>query len=167
MKEIFEMKTEDIEECGKIYMGAFPSEYYSGDKQPFVRYFNPFIGDYDKYAFVLKDDNVVLGFITALRRPSILDNEHIFIDVIAISPEYQKQGNGSFMLNEFIKMFSKKPSKLIIITAIARYIFILNLSLFLHKLPIKMLIDIDNALTKIPMIIFTSYGILYHIIIIM
>lgn len=108
MKEFLEMQTEDIEDCGKIYMEAFPSEYYSGDKQQFVRYFNPFIGDYDKYAFVLKDDDVVLGFITALRRPSILENERIIIDVIAISPGYQKQGNGSFMLKEFIKMFSKK-----------------------------------------------------------
>ena len=108
MKEFLEMQAEDIEECGKIYMEAFPSEYYSGDKQPFVRYFSPFIGDYDKYAYVLKENDVVLGFITALRRPSILENEHIFIDVFAVKPEYQKQGNGTYMLDTFMKLFSVK-----------------------------------------------------------
>ncbi len=108
MKEFIEMQTEDIEECGKIYMEAFPSEYYSGDKQPFVRYFSPFIGDYDKYAYILKENDVVLGFITALRRPSILENEHIFIDVFAVKPEYQKQGNGTYMLDTFMKLFSVK-----------------------------------------------------------
>ena len=108
MKEFLEMQTEDIEACSEIYMQAFPSNYYSRDKQPFVRYFSPFIGDYDKYAYVLKENDVVLGFITALRRPSILENEHIFIDVFAVKPEYQKQGNGSFMLNEFLNSFSGK-----------------------------------------------------------
>lgn len=108
MKEFLEMQTEDIEACGEIYMQAFPSNYYSRDKQPFVRYFSPFIGDYDKYAYVLKENDVVLGFITALRRPSILENEHIFIDAIAVLPEYQKQGSGTFMLATFVKLFSVK-----------------------------------------------------------
>lgn len=108
MKEFLEMQTEDIEACSEIYMQAFPSNYYSRDKQPFVRYFSPFIGDYDKYAYVLKENDVVLGFITALRRPSILENEHIFIDAIAVSPEHQKQGNGTFMLDTFMKLFSDK-----------------------------------------------------------
>ena len=108
MKEFLEMQTEDIEACSEIYMQAFPSNYYSRDKQPFVRYFSPFIGDYDKYAYVLKENDVVLGFVTALRRSSILENEHIFIDVFAVKPEYQKQGNGSFMLNEFLNSFSGK-----------------------------------------------------------
>lgn len=108
MKEFLEMQTEDIEACSEIYMQAFPSNYYNRDKQPFVRYFSPFIDDYDKYAYVLKKNDVVLGFITALRRPSILDGECIYIDAVAVLPQYQKQGNGALILGTFMKRFSEK-----------------------------------------------------------
>ncbi len=108
MKELFEMQTEDIEVCSQIYVEAFNSMYHSTNKQAFVNYFSPFIGDYDKYAFVLKDGDVILGFVTALKRPSILEGECIFIDAIAVAPEHQKQGNGSLMLDMFMKLFSDK-----------------------------------------------------------
>lgn len=107
MKQLLKMQTEDIEICGRIYNEVFPSKYNTRTEQSFIKYFSPFITDYDKYAYVLKENECILGFVTAVIKPSVLEDEVIYVDAVAISPEYQKQGNGTYMLDTFMKLFSE------------------------------------------------------------
>lgn len=70
-----------------------------------------FIEDYDKYAFCIISDEQIVGYITALEIPSLVDDNTIYIDSIAVAPEFQKKGYGKEALTHFMNMFPETTTK--------------------------------------------------------
>lgn len=120
MEEITCMTSADIDICGQIYFSAF--NYYSKfdlmDKYDteyrgmaeswkncydFKKYFGQCIECTDKYAYCVKLNNKVIGFLTGWDIPDITGIGAIYIDIIAIDPKYQKQGYGRKLLLDFFK----------------------------------------------------------------
>ena len=56
----------------------------------------------------MKDDDVIVGFITAWDIPCISENKAIHIDTIAVDPEFQKKGYGTKLIEYFISTVSKE-----------------------------------------------------------
>ena len=118
------MSIADIEQCGYIHYRAFHCKtgeaiaHYLSDYSDkfrkcfdFKRYFSRFIEDYDKYAFCIIRDKQIVGYITALEIPSFFDYNTIYIDSIAVSPKFQKQGYGKEALKKFMDFFPETTTK--------------------------------------------------------
>lgn len=106
MQELVKMTADDIEVCTEIYVKAFEKTKEYQSICDFDHYFSSFIKSEDKYAYVLKVDNKIVGLLTAFQIPSFVDGFSVHIDSVAISPEYQHQGNGRAMLKSFIDLIS-------------------------------------------------------------
>lgn len=106
MSELIKMDIKDIEVCTEIYVKAFEKTKEYQSICDFDHYFRSFINGSDKYAYVLKSDNEIVGLLTAFQIPSFVDDFSVHIDSVAISPEYQRQGNGRTMLKSFIDLIS-------------------------------------------------------------
>ena len=107
MKELVKMTIEDIDMCTDIYVKAFEKTAEYRSICDFGHYFSSFINGDDKYAYVLKSDNEIVGLLTAFQIPSFVDSFSVHIDSVAVSPEYQRQGNGRTMLKSFIELISE------------------------------------------------------------
>ena len=125
MTELHKMNIADIEQCGDIHYRAFHNRMdevlakclpdYSSkfiDCFDFKRYFSRFIEDYDKYAFCIICDNQLVGYITALEFPNFFDEKIVYIDSIAVAPEFQKKGYGKEALKQFKDLFPETTIKL-------------------------------------------------------
>ena len=104
MSELRLMKKDDIEGCTELYLEAF---HHDGKMGEFFRknlplYFKKYIGSDYCMAYVLADDDLIIGIMTAIIIPSIGMNS-ISIDTVAISPAYQHKGYGTQMLSEFFE----------------------------------------------------------------
>lgn len=119
MAEIVLMSKDDIEICSKIYALAFDILCLSDEINTFSkenkellelcaqtydlpRYFAQCIDDKDKYAYCIKVENQIIGFLTGWNIPSVLYPYSIYIDIIAVKPEYQKNGYGTKLLQYFL-----------------------------------------------------------------
>lgn len=120
MVEIKSMTSEDINICGNIYFNAFDyfSEFEAIGKldteqrvsaeswrkcYDFHNYFGQCIECKDKYAYCVKLDNNIIGFLTGWDIPDITGMGAIYIDIIAIDPQYQNQGYGTKLILDFFK----------------------------------------------------------------
>lgn len=124
MSTIRKMTKEDIEFCGELHIKAFYGridkfleENHSDvavkmrEAYRFSDYFSSFIDDTDKYAYCFIYEDKVVGYLTALEIPAIMGDKPIFIDSLAVDPEYQQKGIGTSCLKEFIGMFPESCSK--------------------------------------------------------
>lgn len=124
MIELRKMNIGDIKQCGDIHFRAFnqKTDENSDKNSPvfsdhirkrydFKHYFSRFIDDYDKYAFCIICDEQIVGYITALEIPSFEENNTIYIDSIAVAPEFQNQGYGTEALKQFMDMFPETALK--------------------------------------------------------
>ena len=124
MIELQKMDIVNIKQCGDIHLRAFrfeTSDDYAEHSTElsdslrkcydFTHYFSRFIEDYDKYAFCIISDEQIVGYITALEIPSLVDDNAIYIDSIAVAPEFQKKGYGKEALTQFMNMFPETTTK--------------------------------------------------------
>ena len=105
------MTNEDIETCGNIEFTAYGHIDEIRSIMKYEQYFLCFICDADKYAYCILKDNIIIGYVTALKMPSICVDYSLYIDNIAVSPLYPKKGYGSNALKQFINMFPKNIVK--------------------------------------------------------
>lgn len=118
------MEKKDIEICGEIHYCAFYGKYRDAllDKAPkaendfrngfdFLYYFSRYIEDSDKHALCIIGDDITVGYITALEMPTFGGDNIIYIDNIAVSPQFQKKGYGTAALKQFMEMFPGSATK--------------------------------------------------------
>ncbi len=120
MEEIILMTEENIGECQNIYAQAFDVMCITGDFSSysetnrelielcakaynFPRYFKQCINHNDKYAYCIKADGRIIGFITAWNIPSTIYPYSVYIDILAVLPEYQKKGYGTKLLKYLLE----------------------------------------------------------------
>lgn len=131
MAEIVLMNKDDIEICSKIYALAFDIICLSDKINTFSkenkellelcaqtynlpRYFTQCIDDKDKYAYCIREENQVIGFLTGWNMPSVLYPYSVYIDIIAVKPEYQKNGYGTKLLQCFLDNIVKDKSAVLV-----------------------------------------------------
>ena len=105
MRELISVKKCDIDLCKEIYIKAFELTKETKDEANFGKYMIPFIDDYDKCAYLLCAEGKMIGFVSAYNLPNLLESPSLYIDTIAVLPEYQKQGHGKAMLEMLISKF--------------------------------------------------------------
>ncbi|MGN0649284.1 MAG: GNAT family N-acetyltransferase [Oscillospiraceae bacterium] len=104
MAELRLMETDDIQECTELYLDAF---HHKGETKEKMRadlpaYYEQYIEKDYCMAYVLEENDTIIGIVTAIIVPGI-GLETIYIDTVAILSAYQHKGYGTQMLNEFIK----------------------------------------------------------------
>lgn len=52
-----------------------------------------------KYAYIAVDDNVACGVLLAYEKPDMIFGKSVYIELLAVLPEYQKRGIGTELLN--------------------------------------------------------------------
>lgn len=131
MEEIRIMNKDDIEICANIYALAFDIlcltdkiNTFSEENREILklcaqtydlpRYFNQCINDKDKYAFCIKAENQIVGFLTGWNMPSVSCNYAVYIDMIAVAPEYQKNGYGTKLLKYFLDNVVKDTTAVLV-----------------------------------------------------
>lgn len=102
------MQIEDIGICSKIYLDAFGHTDRVPEKYDLNRYFLNVIKNESAYALVYKEDNEIVGIITAIEMPSLDSDSLIYIDVVAVAPDKQKSGYGKSMLKDFYDNYSNE-----------------------------------------------------------
>lgn len=98
-----ELTEADLPGCGQIYFAAFqkPDEtkpFYNTD-----RYFGRYITDPDKYAYGIRYKDRLVGILTAMQQPAFYSAYTIYVDVVAILPEYQRKGFGTMLMQSFFE----------------------------------------------------------------
>ena len=101
------MKPGDIEVCRRIYLDAFNHNDITAEAFNLENYFSKFIESDTNYAFVYKENNIVIGFITVIKIPSLVGDFTHYIDVVAVAPYMQNKGYGTSMMKEYFKKYSK------------------------------------------------------------
>lgn len=131
MAEIVLMNKDDIEICSNIYALAFDILCLSDEINTFSkenkellelcaktydlpRYFDQCIDDKDKYAYCIREKNQVIGFLTGWNIPSVSNPYSVYIDIIAVKPEYQKSGYGTELLQYFLNNIVKDTSAVLV-----------------------------------------------------
>ncbi|MFR2542605.1 MAG: GNAT family N-acetyltransferase [[Eubacterium] siraeum] len=95
-----------IYDCTHIYLDAFDKKGPIGDlySKAVAEYLERFIKTENCFMYTSIEKDVILGFLTACEIPGIL-SRNIKIDTVAIAPEYQNNGYGTVMMNEFFNLF--------------------------------------------------------------
>lgn len=95
-----------IYDCTHIYLDAFGKKGPIGDlySKAVAEYLERFIKTENCFMYTSIEKDVILGFLTACEIPGIL-SRNIKIDTVAIAPEYQNNGYGTVMMNEFFNLF--------------------------------------------------------------
>lgn len=106
--EFVKLEEKDIPDCAEVYFSAFKirdiiREYYDTDY-----YFNKYISDEDKYAYGIRYKGKIVGFLTGVQMPDFTCKYSIFLDNVAVLPEFQGKGFGTKMLNTFFETVSEK-----------------------------------------------------------
>lgn len=116
MAELRFMEKEDIQKCTELYLDAFNhrERFEEEFRADLPTYFVQYIEKDYCMAYVLEENDKIIGIVTAITVPGI-GMETIFIDTVAISPAYQHKGYGTKMLNEF---FEKTQGKFYSISAV-------------------------------------------------
>lgn len=98
------MDKKDIPECTELYLDAFKHEGETKEKfrAELPAYFEQYIANDYCMAYVLEENDTIIGIVTAIIVPGI-GLETIYIDTVAISSAHQHKGYGTQMLNEFFE----------------------------------------------------------------
>lgn len=99
MKEIRRVVSSDLESIKLIYERAFDRsegvlKYYQG----FPEYVEFSIRQ--RYAYVAVDEDTVCGVLLAYVIPDMLAGNVVYIELLAVTPEYQRKGFGTKLLNK-------------------------------------------------------------------
>ncbi len=87
----------DIKAIGTIYVKAF------GHHESFVEYCKGF-GEYinfcvkQNYAFVTENEKEICGVVLGYEKPDLFDGRNVYIDLLAVLPEYQCKGCGKALV---------------------------------------------------------------------
>lgn len=96
---IREVKENDIDIVGEIYAKAF------GHDEKIVSYYKCF-SEYvnfcvkQNYAFVAEDKAEICGVILGYEKPDWFDGKNLYIELLAILPEYQGKGYGKALIDK-------------------------------------------------------------------
>ena len=108
------MCNDDIEICANIFHRAFDHTQIFRDLCDCGKYFTGFIGNSERYAYCILNDNEVIGFITALNIPNYIYSYTVFIDCVAVDTDFQRRGYGSEALDRFLNLFSEDVNKMLV-----------------------------------------------------
>lgn len=106
---IRKMKMDDISTVGEIYIQAFgyqPESIKFYKLKPYVQ----FCMD-EGYAFIAEDDGEIKGFIIGYEKPSMFNGRIAHIELLAVRPADQHQGNGEKLIDRFIESAQAKGVK--------------------------------------------------------
>lgn len=98
MRVIREMTMDDLESVKKIYESAF-------ERPEGILMYYPYFSEYvdfcikQRYAYIAVEDNVVCGVLLAYEKPDMHLGKSVYIELLAVLPEYQKKGIGTGFLN--------------------------------------------------------------------
>lgn len=107
--QIRSVKERDIDTIGRIYEKAF--EHSEG----VIKYYQGF-PEYVKfcmkqgYAFVL-EEGVVCGVILGYEKPDMFVGKSLYIELLAVLPEYQGKGFGKALIQKFEEVAIQKELK--------------------------------------------------------
>lgn len=104
--EFVKLTENDIPDCAQIYFSAFKTHELLRPYYNTKEYFGKYISDDDKFAYGLKYNDKLAGIIVAIQLPSFCSEYTIYIDVVAVLPEYQRKGLGTKMMNSFFESVS-------------------------------------------------------------
>lgn len=98
MREIRKVTIDDLESIKTIYEKAFDRtegvlKYYAGFSE-YVQFCMK-----QNYAYLAVEDNTVCGVLLAYEIPDMLFGKSVYIELLAVLPEYQKKGIGTELLN--------------------------------------------------------------------
>lgn len=104
MAELRLMEKEDIQKCTELYLDAFKHEGRLEEefRAELPAYFEQYIANDYCMAYVLEENDTIIGIVTAIIVPGI-GLETIYIDTVAISSAYQHKGYGTQMLKAFFE----------------------------------------------------------------
>ena len=108
--EFVKLTENDIPDCVQIYFSAFKILEQIRPFYNAARYFGKYISDDDKFAYGLKCDDKLVGIMVAIQLPAFFSDYTIYIDVVAIQPDYQHRGLGTKMMNSFFESVSGKSA---------------------------------------------------------
>jgi len=99
MREIRSVVSTDLESIKLIYEKAFDRsegvlKYYQG----FLEYVEFCIKQ--RYAYVAVEEDTVCGVLLAYVIPDMLAGNVVYIELLAVMPEYQRKGFGTELLNK-------------------------------------------------------------------
>lgn len=89
----------DLENIKKVYEKAFDRS--EGILNCYYKGFSEYV-DFcarQNYAYVALDEEIVCGILLAYEKPDIFYGKGVYIELLAILPEYQKKGYGTELLN--------------------------------------------------------------------
>ena len=101
--EFIKLTAEDIKACAEIYLAAFSVNKIIHKEYNTDRYYGRYICESDKYAYGIKYDGRLAGCMTAIQLPGFCSEYTIYIDTVAVHPDFQGMGLGSRMLSEFLE----------------------------------------------------------------
>ena len=112
MANFEKMKSEDIQICTNIYLESFGHTKEEGlDVEGYLK---SYIENKNAKALVYKESGNVVGFVTAMELPDMMEGISYYIDILVVDKNMQKKGYGTSMINDFINNISKeKPVWLI------------------------------------------------------
>lgn len=99
MREIRRVMESDLENLKIICERAF-------DRSPGVMKYYEGFPDYvdfcrkQNYAYVAVEDGEVCGVLLAYEKPDMCCGKNVYIELLAVLPEYQKRGHGTELLNK-------------------------------------------------------------------
>lgn len=99
MKKIRRVMDSDLENIKKVYEKAFDRS--EGILNCYYKGFSEYV-DFcarQNYAYVALDEEIVCGILLAYEKPDIFYGKGVYIELLAILPEYQKKGYGTELLN--------------------------------------------------------------------
>ena len=89
----------DIDAIKKIYEWAFcEMEGLIQEHFKFEKYVEFFLRH--KFAYVAVEEDVVCGVLFAYEVPDLMFGEILYIELLAVLPEYQKKGIGTKLFNQ-------------------------------------------------------------------
>ncbi|MGN0617823.1 MAG: GNAT family N-acetyltransferase [Ruminiclostridium sp.] len=104
--EFVKLEEKDIPECAEVYFSAFE---ICDDARRICNtdyYFSKYIFDEDKYAYGIRYKGEIVGLLTGVQLPALLCKYSIYLDCVAVLPEFQGRGFGTKMLNNFFESVS-------------------------------------------------------------
>ena len=99
MVNIREAEENDIRAIGHIYTRAF------GHTEEVISYFSGF-GEYVRfcmkqhYAFVVEKKSEICGVILGYEKPDMINGKSVYIELLAVLPEYQGKGFGKALIEK-------------------------------------------------------------------
>lgn len=100
MRKIRKVIDSDLESIKTVYEKAFDRS--EGILNCYYKGFSEYVDFCAKqnYAYVALDEEVVCGILLAYEKPDTFYGKVVYIELLAVLPEYQKKGFGTGLLNK-------------------------------------------------------------------